>query len=203
MPIRKIALTGGIATGKSYVSNRLRDAGVLIVDADVLAREVVAPGTPGLNAVRQRFGPDSVRRDGTMDRIRVGQIIFKDKRARQDLEAIIHPAVQRAIDKYFAALPKRTPFAVADIPLLFEAGLEGQFASVIVVACPRAMQLQRVMERNDLTREDAERRLAAQWPIDRKIDKATYVIRTDGTFDETNAQVDALVASFTEGKAKP
>ena len=202
MPIRKIALTGGIATGKSYVSNRLRDAGVLIVDADVLAREVVAPGTPGLNAVRQRFGPDSVRRDGTMDRIRVGQIIFKDKRARQDLEAIIHPAVQRAIDKYFAALPKRTPFAVADIPLLFEAGLEGQFASVIVVACPRAMQLQRVMERNDLTREDAERRLAAQWSIDRKIDKATFVIRTDGTFDETNAQVDALVASFTDGKGK-
>jgi dephospho-CoA kinase len=202
MPIRKIALTGGIATGKSYVANRLRAAGVPIVDADVLAREVVALGTPALAAVRQRFGPDVIRRDGTMDRIRVGQIIFKDKRARQDLEAIIHPAVQKAVEKYFATLPKKTPFAVADIPLLFETGREGQFSSVIVVACPRAMQLQRVMERNHLSKEDAERRLAAQWPIEKKIEKATHVIRTDGTFDETNAQVDALIALFTDGKAK-
>jgi dephospho-CoA kinase len=202
MPIRKIALTGGIATGKSYVANRLRAAGVPIVDADVLAREVVALGTPALAAVRQRFGPDVIRRDGTMDRIRVGQIIFKDKRARQDLEAIIHPAVQKAVDKYFATLPKKTPFAVADIPLLFETGREGQFSSVIVVACPRAMQLQRVMERNQLSKEDAERRLAAQWPIEKKVEKATHVVRTDGTFDETNAQVDALIALFTEGKGK-
>ena len=202
MPIRKIALTGGIATGKTYVADRLRAAGVPIVDADVLAREVVALGTPALAAVRQRFGPDVIRRDGTMDRIRVGQIIFKDKRARQDLEAIIHPAVQKAIDKYFAALPKKTPLAVADIPLLFETGREGQFSSVNVVACPRAMQLLRVMERNQLTKEDAERRLAAQWPIEKKIDKASHVIRTDGTFDETNAQVDALIASFGDGKAK-
>lgn len=202
MPIRKIALTGGIATGKTYVADRLRAAGVPIVDADVLAREVVALGTPALAAVRQRFGPDVIRRDGTMDRIRVGQIIFKDKRARQDLEAIIHPAVQKAVDKYFATLPKKTPFAVADIPLLFETGRENQFSDVIVVACPRPMQLERVMERNKLSKEDAERRLAAQWPIEKKIEKATFVIRTDGTFDETNAQVDALVARFVEGKGR-
>jgi dephospho-CoA kinase len=202
MPIRKIALTGGIATGKTYVADRLRAAGVPIVDADVLAREVVALGTPALAAVRQRFGPDVIRRDGTMDRIRVGQIIFKDKRARQDLEAIIHPAVQKAVDKYFATLPKKTPFAVADIPLLYETGRENQFSDVIVVACPRAMQIDRVMERNKLTKEDAERRLAAQWPIDKKVEKATFVIKTDGTFEETNAQVDKLIALFTAGKAK-
>jgi dephospho-CoA kinase len=202
MPIRKIALTGGIATGKTYVADRLRAAGVPIVDADVLAREVVALGTPALAAVRQRFGPDVIRRDGTMDRIRVGQIIFKDKRARQDLEAIIHPAVQKAVDKYFATLPKKTPFAVADIPLLYETGRENQFSDVIVVACPRAMQIARVMERNKLTKEDAERRLAAQWPIEKKMEKATFVIKTDGTFDETNAQVDKLIALFTAGKAK-
>lgn len=202
MAIRKIALTGGIATGKTYVSDRLRAAGVPIVDADILAREVVALGTPALAAIRQRFGPDVIRRDGTMDRVRVGQIIFKDKRARQDLEAIIHPAVQKAIDKYFAALPKKTPFAVADIPLLYETGREAQFSDVIVVACPRAMQLSRVMERNQLSKEDAERRLAAQWPIEKKVEKATYVIKTDGTFDETNAQVDKLIALFTEGKSR-
>jgi len=202
MAIRKIALTGGIATGKTYVSDRLRAAGVPMVDADVLAREVVALGTPALAAVRQRFGPDVIRRDGTMDRIRVGQIIFKDKRARQDLEAIIHPAVQKAVDKYFSTLPKKTPFAVADIPLLYETGRDNQFNDVIVVACPRAMQLTRVMERNKLSKEDAERRLAAQWPIEKKIEKATFVIKTDGTFDETNAQVDKLIALFTEGKSR-
>ena len=107
MPIRKIALTGGIATGKTYVADRLRAAGVPIVDADVLAREVVALGTPALAAVRQRFGPDVIRRDGTMDRIRVGQIIFKDKRARQDLEAIIHPAFRRPSTSTSPRSPRR------------------------------------------------------------------------------------------------
>jgi dephospho-CoA kinase len=202
MAMRRIALTGGIATGKSYVGNLLREAGVPIVDADVLSREVVALGTPGLAAVRQRFGPDSIRRDGTMDRIRIGQIIFKDKRARQDLEAIIHPAVQRAIEKFFDTLPKRTPFAVADIPLLFETKREGQFTSIIVVACPKDMQLQRLMERSKLSKEDAERRLAAQLPIDQKVKKADYVIRTDGSFEETDAQVKGLIGILTDGKAK-
>lgn len=191
--IRRIGLTGGIATGKSYVANKIREAGVPMVDADVLAREVVAPGTPGLAAVRKRFGPDSVRRDGTMDRVRIAQIVFKDKRARLDLEAIIHPAVQKAIDEFFATLPKRTPFAVADIPLLYETGREKQFNAVVVVACPRDLQLQRVMERNKLSREDAERRLNAQLPIDKKVEKATYVIRTDGTFEETDRQVADLI----------
>jgi dephospho-CoA kinase len=200
--IRKVALTGGIATGKSYVANRLKEAGIPIVDADVLSREVVAPGTPGLAAVRRRFGPDAVRRDGTMDRVRIGQIVFKDKRARLDLEAIIHPAIQKAINEFFDALPKRTPFAVADVPLLYETGRDKEFQSVIVVACPREMQLQRVMERNKLSKEDAERRLNAQLPIEQKVKKATYVIKTDGTFDDTNAQVDALIAKLRDTKSR-
>lgn len=200
--IRKIALTGGIATGKSYVAGRFREAGVPIVDADLLAREVVLPGTPALAAIRKRFGPDAVRRDGTMDRIRVGQIIFKDKRARLDLEAIIHPAVVKAINDFFNALPKRTPFAVADIPLVFETNREKDFDAIIVVACPRDMQLQRLMERNKLSKEDAEKRIAAQLPIDQKVKKATYVISNDGTFEQTDAQVDALIASLKDGKSK-
>lgn len=200
--IRKIALTGGIATGKSHVANRLREAGVPVVDADVLSREVVSPGSPALNAIRKRFGPDSVRRDGTMDRVRIAQIVFKDKRARLDLEAIIHPAVIKAINDFFAALPKRTPFAVADVPLLFETGRDKDFDAVIVVSCPREMQLQRLMERNKLSKEDAERRLAAQLPIDQKVKKATYVITNDGTFEATNAQVDALIATLTDAKSK-
>lgn len=191
--IRKIALTGGIATGKTYVATRLREAGVPMVDADVLAREVVAPGTTALAAIRKRFGPDAVRRDGTMDRIRVGQIIFKDKRARLDLEAIIHPAVIKAVNDFFNGLPRRTPFAVADIPLVYETGRDKDFDAIIVVACPREMQLQRLMERNKLSKEDAERRLAAQLPIDQKVKKATYVIKNDGSFAETDAQIKALI----------
>ena len=191
--IRKIALTGGIATGKSYVAGRFREAVVPIVVADLLAREVVLPGTPALAAIRKRFGPDAVRRDGTMDRIRVAQIVFKDKRARLDLEAIIHPAVIKAISDFFNALPKRTPFAVADIPLVFETGREKDFDAIIVVACPREMQLERLMERNKLSREDAEKRLAAQLPIDQKVKKATYVINNEGSFEDTNKQVDALI----------
>ena len=195
--IRRIALTGGIATGKSYVAGKIKEAGVPMVDADVLSREVVAPGTPGLAAVRRRFGPDAVRRDGTMDRVRIAQIVFKDKRARLDLEAIIHPAVQKAIDEFFATLPKRTPFAVADIPLLFETGRENQFNAVVVVACPRDLQLKRLMERNKLSKEDAERRLNAQLPIDQKVKKATHVIRTEGTFEDTDAQVADLIKKLS------
>ena len=195
--IRRIGLTGGIATGKSYVAGKIKEAGVPMVDADVLSREVVAPGTPGLAAVRRRFGPDAVRRDGTMDRVRIAQIVFKDKRARLDLEAIIHPAVQKAIDEFFATLPKRTAFAIADIPLLFETGRENQFNAVVVVACPREMQLQRLMERNKLTKEDAERRLNAQLPIDQKVKKATHVIRTEGTFEDTDKQVADLIKKLS------
>lgn len=195
--IRRIGLTGGIATGKSYVAGKIREAGVPMVDADVLSREVVAPGTPGLAAVRRRFGPDAVRRDGTMDRVRIAQIVFKDKRARLDLEAIVHPAVQKAIDEFFATLPKRTPFAIADIPLLFETGRENQFNAVVVVACPRELQLQRLMERNKLSKEDAERRLNAQLPIEQKVKKATHVIRTDGTFEQTDAQVADLIKKLS------
>jgi dephospho-CoA kinase len=195
--IRRIGLTGGIATGKSYVAGKIKDAGVPMVDADVLSREVVAPGTPGLAAVRRRFGPDAVRRDGTMDRVRIAQIVFKDKRARLDLEAIIHPAVQKAIDEFFATLPKRTPFAVADIPLLFETGRENQFNAVVVVACPRDLQLKRLMERNKLSKEDAERRLNAQLPIDQKVKKATHVIRTEGSFEDTDAQVADLIKKLS------
>jgi dephospho-CoA kinase len=123
--------------------------------------------------------------------------VFKDKRARLDLEAIIHPAVQKAIDDFFAQLPKRTPFAVADIPLLFETHREKQFDKVVVVACPRDMQLQRLIERNKLSKEDAERRLGAQLPIDEKVKKATFVIRTDGTFEQTDQQVADLIKTLS------
>ena len=192
--MRRVALTGGIATGKSYVALRLLRAGVPVVDADVAARHVVAPGSPGLAAVVDRFGGDVLTADGLLDRAKLGALVFADPRARRDLEAIIHPLVRAQLEQFFDRLPPDTPFAVADIPLLYETGRQADFEVVVVVAATPDTQIARVMARDGLSREDAERRLAAQWPIEKKVALADEVIRTDGTFDETDAQVDALLA---------
>jgi dephospho-CoA kinase len=189
----KVGLTGGIATGKSYVARRLRDAGVPVVDADVLAREAVAKESAGLEAVVARFGGDVLTPGGELDRPALAAIIFRDAGARHDLEQIIHPVVRRGIAAFFERLPPETGAAVADIPLLFETHQERRFDRVVVVACPPAMQVERVMERDGIAREDAERRIAAQLPIDEKVRRAHFVIRTDGTFAETDAQVARLV----------
>jgi dephospho-CoA kinase len=192
--MRRVALTGGIATGKSYVTARLRKAGVPVVDADVLAREVVAPGSPGLTAIVHRFGPGVIRADGTLDRAALGERVFADAAARRDLEAIVHPAVRTAIDRFFSSLPPATPLAVADIPLLFETGRAGDFDTVVVVACRPETQVSRVMARDGLSRAQAEARLAAQLPIADKVARADHVIWTDGTFADTDRQVEALLA---------
>jgi dephospho-CoA kinase len=197
--MRRIALTGGIATGKSYIARRLVSAGVPLVDADVVAREVVAPGTSGLAAIVARFGPDVLRPDRTLDRARLGDLVFRDANARQDLEAIVHPAVRDRIRAFFLALPEATPFAVADIPLLFETGRERDFDIVILAACAPETQVARVMARDKLSRADAERRLAAQLPIADKVRRADFVIHTDGTHAETDAAVDGLIARLNAG----
>jgi dephospho-CoA kinase len=191
--MRRIALTGGIATGKSYVASRLREAGVPVVDADVLARDAVAPGTDGLAAVVERFGNDVLTPEGTLDRARVGEIVFRDSAARRDLEALVHPFVRREIEAFFQRVPPDVPFAVADVPLLYETGRQRQFEKVVVAACSRETQLQRVMARDGATREEAERRVAAQLPIEAKVTLADYVIRTDDTHEETDAQVARLM----------
>jgi dephospho-CoA kinase len=192
----RIGLTGGIATGKSYVVRRLRDAGVPVIDADVLAREAVALNTPGLAAVVERFGEDILTPAGELDRARLGDLVFRDEAARRDLEHIIHPVVQRRIAEFFAQLPPETPFAIADIPLLYETHRERRFDKIIVVACAPATQLQRVMARDELARDAAERRIAAQLPIEEKVRRADYVIHTDGTHAETDAQVARLLQSL-------
>jgi dephospho-CoA kinase len=196
--MRRIGLTGGIATGKSYVASRMREAGVPVVDADVLAREAVAPGSEGLAAVVARFGAGVLAADGGLDRRALAAVVFRDAAARRDLEAIVHPRVRAATDAFFAALPPATPVAVADIPLLFEAGRQRDFDEVVVVACDPRTQLDRVMARDGVAREDAERRLAAQWPIADKVARADHVIRTDGTFADTDAQVEALVRTWLD-----
>lgn len=188
--VRRVALTGGIATGKSYVRGRFEAFGVPTIDSDVLARAAVAPGTNGLSAVVDRFGRDVLDADGGLDRPKLARIIFGDADARRALEAIIHPEVRRATDQWFASLdPTRHRFAIADVPLLYEVGRERDFDAVIVAACEPDTQLRRVMKRDALSEGDARQRIAAQLPIDEKVRRADYVIRTDGTFEETDRQV--------------
>jgi dephospho-CoA kinase len=195
---RRIALTGGIATGKSHVRAQFEALGIPTIDADLLARRAVAPGTPGLSAVAARFGPEIVDASGTLDRPRLGALVFADPQARRDLEQIIHPFVRAAIDEWFASLdPVRHPFAVADIPLLYETGRARDFEAVIVVACDPETQLRRLMARDRLSEEEASRRISAQLPIAHKVRWADYVIRTDGTFEETNRQVRLISASLS------
>jgi dephospho-CoA kinase len=191
----RVALTGGIATGKSHVRTRFESLGVPTIDADLLARDAVAPGTAGLAAVVRRFGNDVCEADGTLNRKKVGAIVFHDLQARRDLEQIVHPYVREMTERRFASLdPERVPFAVADIPLLFESGREIDFDAVIVAACEPEMQLRRLMARDGLGEAEARKRIAAQWPLEKKLANADYVIRTDGTFDETNLQIDAVVS---------
>jgi dephospho-CoA kinase len=196
--MRRVALTGGIATGKSYVAARLARAGVPVVDADVAARAAVAPGSAGLGAVVDRFGHGVLSPEGALDRAKLGALVFADEQARRDLEAIIHPAVRATIENFFNTLPPDTPVAVADIPLLFETGRQSSFDVVVVVAAPPETQIARVMARDGLSRADAERRLAAQWPIENKVGLADEVIWTDGTYAQTDAQVDRLLARLRD-----
>jgi dephospho-CoA kinase len=194
--MRRIGLTGGIATGKSFVRGRLEELGVPTIDADVLAREAVAPGTPGLAAVVARFGPGILNADGSLDRKALAAIVFNDANARLDLETIVHPRVRAATDSWFHSLPPQTQFAVADIPLLYETRRDRDFDVVVVVACEPATQLQRLMAREGMAKPEALARIAAQLPIAEKVRRADFVIRTDGTKAETVGQVDRLVASW-------
>ena len=185
----RVALTGGIATGKSFCLARFAALGVPVVDADALARDVVAAGSAALASVRVRFGDSVITAGGTLDRAALGRIVFRDRAARADLEAIVHPGVYRRISEWLITLPPATPLAIADIPLLFETGHSPDFHRVVVCACEPAEQLRRLMVRDRLSEPDARARLNAQWPILEKIARADYVIRTDGTMADTEAGV--------------
>ena len=182
------ALTGGIATGKSYCLARFASFGVPVIDADKLARDAVARGTPGLSAVAARFGDSVLQPDGALDRRALARIVFSDPRARADLEAIVHPDVYRRIREWAVNLA-HTRVAIADIPLLFETGHEHDFDKVIVCACEPEEQIRRLVTRDGLTDAEARARLAAQWPIDDKVQRGDFVIRTDRGYSDTDRQV--------------
>ena len=192
-----IGLTGGIASGKSVVGKRLAERGAVHIDADLLAREVVEPGTPGLEAIMERFGTDVIDRDGSLDRAALGAIIFSDPNARMDLNGITHPAVKALTKKLFAEAEARDPHAVVvyDVPLLVE-GLKGddyhRFDLVVVVNASMDTRMSRLMELRGLSREEAVHRLNSQATDTERLAIADVVIDSNGTLDETLRQTDAL-----------
>ena len=198
----KIALTGGIATGKSHVLDQFRRRGVPCLDADDLAHGVTAAGTEATAAIAARFGVEILAADGSVDREALGPIVFADPIARRELEAIVHPVVYRAITAGLRGfeLMGDGAFAVVDVPLLYETGAETKFDRVIATACAPEIQLARLIERG-LTEDAARQRLAAQWPAGKKTSRADFVVKTDGTFEETNQQVDEIYRNLRTRKS--
>lgn len=188
--MKRVALTGGIATGKSVVAAEFQRLGVPTVDADVLAREAVAPGTPALAAILARFGSDVLDDHQALDRRKLGAIVFADDASRRDLEQIVHPAVQSAINSWLAATERDGHrLAIAVIPLVYETGRERDFDAVITTACGADEQLRRLMARDGLSELQARQRIAAQLSTEEKVRRANYAIWTDGPVENTKRQV--------------
>lgn len=187
--MKRVGLTGGIATGKSVVRSELERLGVPTIDADIVARDVVAPGTPALAAILSRFGSGVLDAEGALDRRKLGSIVFADEAARHDLEQIVHPAVKAAIDTWLDSMSDTNNIAVAVIPLLYEAGRERDFDVVVTTACSADEQLRRVMTRDSLNELQARQRINAQLSTEEKVRRADYAIWTDGTHENTKRQV--------------
>ena len=188
--MRLIGLTGGIGTGKSTVARMLVERGAALIDADLLAREVVEPGTPALAEIAAEFGPAVLHPDGSLDREALGAVVFADEARRLRLNAITHPRVAALMQqRVAAALASDVPLVVVDVPLLFEGDRQGLFEGVMLVWTPPEVQLARLVERNGWSEDEARRRIAAQMPVDEKRALATWVIDNSGPPERTEAQV--------------
>jgi dephospho-CoA kinase len=176
-----VGLTGGVATGKSTVARMFKQCGAVVIDADVLAREVVKPDTPAWRAIVKTFGRSVLNPDRTINRHTLGHIVFRDRAKLRELERIIHPRVAREQIRLSRATARENPHAVIvyDVPLLFEAGIETRVDKIVVVTADRATQIARLVKRNGLSRSDALRRIKSQLPLARKIPHADHVL--DGT----------------------
>ena len=195
-----MGLTGGVASGKSTVSAMLRELGAVVVDADLLAREVVAPGTDGLAEVVEAFGEGVLTPDGELDRPAVAAVVFADEDARRRLEAIIHPRVrQRGAELEASAGPDAV--VVHDIPLLAETGQAGSFDAVVVVDVPVETQVERMVELRGMSEEEARARVAAQATREQRLAIATHVIDNTGTLEDLRERVTEVFAELVGGGA--
>lgn len=192
----RVGLTGGVASGKSTVAALLRELGALVVDADVLAREVVELGTPGLDAVVREFGPEVLGPDGRLDRARMGALVFVDAGRRAALEAIIHPLVRARAADIEAAAPAGV-IVVHDIPLLVETGQAADFDAVLVVDVPEAVQLERAMRDRAWNEAEARSRVAAQATRQERLAAATHVIDNAGTLEDLRRRVTEVFEELT------
>ncbi|HEY4554592.1 MAG TPA: dephospho-CoA kinase [Bacillaceae bacterium] len=189
-----IGLTGGIASGKSTVSNMLRTRGFAIADADIAAREVVEPGEEAYARIVETFGKEILLNDGSIDRTKLGSIIFHDEKKRQRLNAIVHPAVRERMNEWKEeALSAGKQTVIYDIPLLYESNLVHLVDKTMLVYVDEEVQLSRLMERNSLTEEEARARIASQLPLPDKKEWADAVIDNNGTLEDTERQVSLLL----------
>ncbi|MZP29869.1 dephospho-CoA kinase [Heliobacterium undosum] len=191
--MKVIGLTGGIATGKTTVAACLRRLGAAVIDADVVAREVVEPGEPAWRDIQSAFGPAVFRPDGALDRAALGRIVFADPEARARLNGIVHPRVNERFQRELAQLARQgSKVAVLDVPLLFEAGMETMADEVWVVVVDEATQVRRVMERDNLDEDAARARMSAQMPLDEKIKRADRIIDAGQPLPDMLKQVEGL-----------
>lgn len=192
----RVGLTGGVASGKSTVAAILAELGAVVIDADLLAREVVAPGTDGLRRVVEEFGPDLLAADGSLDRPALGAIVFGDEPARRRLEGIIHPLVRARGHELEAAAPDGA-VVVHDIPLLAETRQADRFDAVLVVDVPVRTQTDRMVEQRGMTRDEAESRVAAQATREQRLSVATHVIDNTGTLEDLRERVTEVFEKLT------
>jgi dephospho-CoA kinase len=188
MHLTKVALTGGIAAGKSSVAELWRAKGAAIIDSDALARRALEPGTPTYTQLVQQFGQGILNADGTVNRQALGEIVFADERRREQLNAIVHPTVQQMWTREFAG---RTGVVVVAIPLLFEIGAENEFDRAVAVGCSETTQLAR-LRTIGLNEAQARARIRAQWPVQQKMDRADYAIWNDGSRAVLERQADMI-----------
>ena len=198
-----VGLTGGIGSGKSTVARMLADRGAVIVDADVLAREAVAPGGPAHEALVVRFGAGVVAQDGSLDRRAVAELVFDDPAALADLNAIVHPPVRAAIAARLAELRGSDSVVVLVIPLLVESGRSYGESAVVVVDCPEDVAVRRLVEHRGMDETDARRRMAAQVPRADRLAAADVVIDNAGSPEDLERRVDEVWAGLLRRPARP
>ena len=194
----RVGLTGSIAVGKSFVTSVLAGLGCRVLDADQTAREVVAAGSPGLRAVAEAFGTEILREDGTLDRASLGAVVFADEKKRLLLNSILHPFIIAAQDERLRGWEAEdsTGIAVVDAALMIESGGYKRFDKLIVVHCRPEIQVERLMARNAISREEAERRIKAQMPQEEKMRYADFLIDSSHGFDDTRRRTHEVYAEL-------
>lgn len=190
----RIGLTGSIATGKSTVTNMLKELGAFVIDCDKTARDVVAPGTRGLAKIEEVFGKDAVAADGSMDRVYIGDLVFRNPGMKKRLENILFPLIFEALDEELLRLEREgaTPVVFLDMPLLYEVKYDSYVDEVWLVYAPFEVQLSRLMKRNGYTKEEALLRIHSQISVDKKKSLAQQVINNSRTLEDTKEQVRSL-----------